>query len=320
MDATGQGVGLEKESQEYTGTFRDMWELHGWKSPISFLHSLVYYGDTKRYVRILSSILTVVVDKSPRFLGHSSLYKYVLNWLPRRYHGKVLTMDHAKQILTLNRDVDINPEEAKRVLTYDMVNQIVMKSPGTVAIGDCSCRMRKENPCQPIHVCMFIGEPFASFAVAHGKDKLNIHYATQEEALDVLRQAHEAGYVHNAFFKDAAGDRLFALCNCCSCCCGGVQVANFFQDFFEGDNPELKMLESSGYVAVHNPEHCQSCGTCMEICNFKALFLNESHIPQVDVKRCLGCGLCVDKCQAKAIHLERDFTKAEPLDLSVLDN
>ena len=310
---------MDKPTPEYTGTNRDFWKMHGPIHPFLFFHALFYYGNTRRYVNILTILLTFLMKQSPAFLGKSAAYKWVVNWLPRRYHGKVLRLDHATQILRLDKDVHVPPDQAKRVLTYDMVNQIVMKTPGSIAIGDCACRVRRENPCMPLHVCMFIGEPFATYAVAHGKKTLNIHYATQDEALEVLQQAHKAGYVHNAFFKDAAGDRLFAICNCCSCCCGGMQAQNWFHNFFAGDNPELKILESSGFVAVHRPEKCQACGKCGEVCSFEAVSLGPSGKPVVDTSRCLGCGICVDQCPAQAIVMERDPGKPEPLDLSVLD-
>lgn len=318
MGAAKLGAKAGKAKEEYTGRPGDFWRMHGWRRPLHFLHAVIYYGNTRRYVHVLTVVLTYVMERSPKFLNNSAAYKWLLNWLPRRYHGKVLTCEHAAQILTLNQDVHVQPDQAKRVLTYDMVNQIVLKNPNSVAVGDCACRVRRENPCTPYHVCMFVGEPFATYAVQHGREKLNIHYVTQEEALAVLQRAHEAGYVHNAFFKDAAGDRLFAICNCCLCCCGGMQAQSWFRDFFQGDNPELKMLESSGYVAVHDPDKCQGCGQCVEACGFLAVKMEDGR-PVVEPDRCLGCGICADKCPSGAIVLNRDYSKPEPLDLSALE-
>ncbi len=48
------------------------------------------------------------------------------------------------------------------------------------------------------------------------------------------------------YYKDAMLNRFYAICNCCSCCCGAMNAWN-------NGTP---MLASSGYVAVVDEELC----------------------------------------------------------------
>jgi len=300
-----------------TGRPIDFWRVHGWRHPFLFLHAIYYFGNPRRYIRKLLAIFNALETYLPKPLWRVPGIKSLLVYLPARYHGKVLTVQDARKLINLDAEVHVAPEQAKRVLPYDLVNQIVINSAGTIALGDCVCRSLIENPCKPNHVCMFIGEPFATYAVKRGKE-LNIHYATKEQALDALQQAHEAGYIHNAFFKDAAGDRLFALCNCCSCCCKGIGITNIFKELYRGDDPMPRMLESSGYLAVRDEERCTGCGVCVDVCHFQAMKRNGSDKPSVDPYKCLGCGHCVDRCEQKALTLQRNPQGSLPLDVNEL--
>jgi len=323
MLVTSSGSPDKKTTQKaYTGKPIDFWRLHGWRHPFLFLHSIIYFGNPRRYVGTLIKIFNFLDRNVPKWIWKLPGVKQALVYLPNRYHGKVLTLDNAKTIINLNQDVKVDPLRAKRVLTYEHVNQIVINSSDTIALGDCVCRSLIDNPCTPNHMCMFMGEPFATYAVKRGK-RLNIHYATKEEALEALRQSHELGYVHNAFFKDAAGDRLFALCNCCGCCCKGIEITKIFKDIYAGDVPPPRMVEPSGFLAVHDQEKCVGCGTCVESCHFKAVTLisaNGDRKAEINQKHCFGCGICVDRCQAGAIRLVRDPYGTMPLDMEHLIN
>ena len=109
--------------------------------------------------------------------------------------------------------------------------------------------------------------------------------------------------MHHAFFKDAMLGRFYAICNCCSCCCGAMQAHRH----------GTPMLASSGYAARVDPELCVACGTCIELCQFDALSTsNDTAV--VDAARCMGCGICASGCPQAAVHLERDAAKGEPLE------
>jgi len=101
--------------------------------------------------------------------------------------------------------------------------------------------------------------------------------------------------------------RFYAICNCCSCCCGAIHA-------HQNGTP---MLASSGYVALVDEDSCVACENCIPNCQFGALALG-AFIMEVDTGKCMGCGVCVDKCPQEAISLKRDESKGEPLEIFAL--
>jgi len=131
---------------------------------------------------------------------------------------------------------------------------------------------------------------------------------SQAEALHILDIAHDHGFVHTAYFEKAVGERLNVICNCCSCCCGGMKAWNLY----EGAVP---ILAPSGYLAQIN-EDCIGCGECVEACQFHAIHMDEEKdIAVVNEIKCMGCGVCENACAQEAIALQRDPAKGDPLDI-----
>jgi MinD superfamily P-loop ATPase len=63
-----------------------------------------------------------------------------------------------------------------------------------------------------------------------------------------------------------------------------------------------------GQVAIIDPEKCELCGRCYEVCRFDAV-IYEACIPgddtyRVDPLACEGCASCVYQCPEEAIHCE----------------
>jgi Pyruvate/2-oxoacid:ferredoxin oxidoreductase delta subunit len=219
------------------------------------------------------------------------------------YHGKVVPLDAATQLVTIQEDVDLG--DLEQTIPYALARDIVLKNPDHIVVLECPCRAVRPNACQPLDVCLVIGEPFASFVAEHHPRRSR--WLSQSEAVDILRAEHERGHVHHAFFKDAMLGRFYAICNCCSCCCGAMQA-------HRNGTP---MLASSGYVAQVDADLCTACGTCADFCQFAALSLNDDHAV-VDLVACMGCGVCVSCCPQEAIELVRDPAKGEPLDIQEL--
>jgi ferredoxin len=152
---------------------------------------------------------------------------------------------------------------------------------------------------------MVIGQPFVDFVLEHNPH--SSRRITQAEALELLQAEHERGHVHSAWFKDACLDRFYSICNCCKCCCGGIEAMTKYG---------VAMMAPSGYVAQIDEYLCTACGTCAETCPFGALSVEETSI--LDWEKCMGCGVCVEKCPEGAISLERDERKGTPLDVRLL--
>jgi len=121
-------------------------------------------------------------------------------------------------------------------------------------------------------------------------------------------QSKRKGMLHCVhYYKDAMLGRFYAICNCCSCCCGAMNAWN-------NGTP---MLASSGYVAQVDEDLCAACGNCADYCQFKAISVDNGYAV-VDYEACMGCGVCVSKCPQEAISLLRDPARGEPLEIQKL--
>ena len=219
------------------------------------------------------------------------------------YHGKVVPLEAATQLVTVGEEVCL--PDLERVIPYARARDIILKNPDHIAVIDCPCRVARADPCLPLDVCLVIGEPFASLLVEYHPRRAR--RITAEEAVAILRAEEERGHVHHAFFKDAMLDRFYAICNCCACCCGAMQA-------HQRGTP---MLASSGYVSRVDPDRCVGCGLCADLCPFGALAVRGG-LAVVDVAACMGCGVCVSHCPNEALRLVREPARPEPLEIQRL--
>jgi len=276
-------------------------------SLFDWLHGYIYARWIYLYIGIGlgKHPLARIVGPPVRFLGR---------FLPRKddpnrgtfadgYHGKVVPLDAAIQLVTVQEDVNLG--DLEQIIPYPVARDIVLKNPDHIVVMDCPCRSARENPCLPLDVCLVVGEPFASFVMEH--DPHRARWISQSEAIDILRAEQERGHVSHAFLKDAMLNRFYAICNCCSCCCGAM----------EAQRNGTPMLASSGYVAQVDADLCVGCGSCADDCPFGAVSVDNGYAV-VDGAACMGCGVCVTHCPQEAIDLERDPAKGEPLEIQKL--
>ncbi len=219
------------------------------------------------------------------------------------YHGKAVPLEQATQLVMVEEEIRLT--DLEQVIPYGKARDIVLQNPDHIVVLDCPCRMARKNPCQPVDVCLIIGEPFAGFVADHHPERAR--WIKREEAVQILREEDERGHVHHAFFKDAMLDRFYAICNCCSCCCGAVQA----------HRTGVPMLAPSGYVSRVDGGLCIQCGECVDVCPFDALSLGDWSAV-VDEGACMGCGVCVSRCEQGALELVRDADHGEPLDVRAL--
>ena len=216
------------------------------------------------------------------------------------YHGKVVTTGAARQLVLVQEDIRLH--DLEKIIPYRIARDIILQNPDHIVALECPCRTSRPNPCLPLDVCLIVGEPFAGFVLEHHPRRSRP--ISQGEAARILEEEHARGHVHHAFFKQAMLGRFYAICNCCSCCCGAMQA-------WRNGTP---MLASSGYVSQVDGALCIGCGVCVEACPFGALDMGEETV-LISQERCMGCGVCVSSCEQGALSLLRDASKGEPLEL-----
>lgn len=221
------------------------------------------------------------------------------------YHGKAVPLEAATQLVTVEEEIRVT--DLEQVIPYTRARDIVLKNPDHIVVLDCPCRAARSEPCEPLDVCLIVGEPFASLVKEHHPRRAR--WITPEEAVEILRAEDERGHVHHAFFKDAMLNRFYAICNCCACCCGAMQA----------HRQGVPMLASSGYVASVDAASCVGCGLCAEACQFAALSVKDG-LANVDTGECMGCGVCVSRCERGALSLMREPEKGRPLKIRELMN
>jgi len=219
------------------------------------------------------------------------------------YHGKAVPLEQATQLVTVEEEIRL--EDLEQVIPYAKARDIVLRNPDHIVVLDCPCRVSRSNPCLPLDVCLIVGEPFASMVAEYHPERSR--RITPDEAVDILRAEDARGHVHHAFLKDAMLGRFYAICNCCSCCCGAMQA----------HQSGVPMLASSGYVCRARVELCVACGTCVDSCPFDALSVGDQTVA-VDNDACMGCGVCISQCAEGALSLVHDPDRGEPLDIRTL--
>ena len=261
-------------------------------SRLSGIHAYVYGRWTNQYLDVLVKRILPRLDEEG------------LKWWRDRYHGKVLTLDQAEAIVL--RDHDLPRQDlGEQIIPYPLARDIVLTGTPDIAAYECACRHARRDHCEPTQVCMIVGQPFVDFLLEHNPH--STRRLTQAEAVDLLRAEHERGHVHSAWFKDAMDGRFYAICNCCSCCCAGIEAMT------EYGSP---IMASSGFVARLDADACSGCGDVRRACPFGALSVDD--VARVDWDACMGCGACESQCPAECIELVRDERKGEPLDVRLL--
>jgi ferredoxin len=216
------------------------------------------------------------------------------------YHGKVVPLEEAKRLVTVEQEVTLSVPE--KVIPYALARDIVLRNPDHIVALECPCRSVREGPCTPLDVCLIVGEPFAGFVIEHHPRRSR--WISQQEAVQILVEERDRGHVHHAFLKDAMLGRFYAICNCCSCCCGAMQA----------QRNGTPMLTSSGYMAHVDAKLCAACGLCVDGCQFDAIAVHGDRA-RIDGQACMGCGVCVSRCPEGAIELVREPAKGLPLEI-----
>jgi len=268
---------------------------HGLKNALTLatLHSYVYLRWTRQYIKLGLNL----------FLPRSTV-RDRKKWADA-YHGKVLTHEQARRIITLDHPIPLR--DLEQIIPYPAARDLVLNGPPDVVAYECICRNARTSPCKPSQVCMVIGQPFANFILEH--HPTTSRRLSQSEALELLRQEHERGHLHSAWFKDVMLNRFYAICNCCKCCCGGLEGMVKYG---------MGNIASSGYVARIDEASCNGCGKCERSCPFGSA-TTAGGTSSILWEKCMGCGVCEGQCPRHAITLVRDERKGIPFDVRMMN-
>lgn len=273
-----------------------MARLNGWRRLLNgeTLHGYVYARWPNQYVA-LGRALEPYLFRFP----------FIKRYLADTYHGKVMPTPLARRLVSVRQPIALHSME--QVVPYPLARDIILQVPVDVAAIECPCRASVPDPCLPTQVCLAVGKPFVDFTLEHHPE--TSRRLTTAEALALLEGEARRGHVHTAYFKESAAGRFYAICNCCKCCCGGIDAMVRWG---------VPMVASSGYLAEVAEDRCVGCGACAEVCPFGALTLEEGGAPRIDGERCMGCGVCAGRCAAGALALVRAPHKGLPLDVHAL--
>jgi len=258
---------------------------------LNAVHGYIYGRWTPQYIRLLLNYIFPRLEPRGR------------KWWADRFHCKVILPEEAKAIVTINKDIPLC--DLEQIIPYPIARDFVLKGPPEIVVYECACRHTREHPCLPTQVCMIIGQPFVNFILEqHPHSSRRI---TQEEAVELIEAEHKRGHIQTAWFKDAMGGRFYAMCNCCKCCCFGMESMARWA---------VPMIAPSGYIAQVNDKVCEACRACEDICPFEAIRVNNT--ASVNWEACMGCGVCLGRCPNEAMTLVRDERKGIPLDVRML--
>ena len=201
----------------------------------------------------------------------------------------------APQLRTIPVGESINAQA--EVMPYEQVEELV-RAYDTFSVSNCICRQEKhimgEGCDKPMEVCLGFGS-IAEHATRSGRGRA----ISQQEALDILRQAEEAGLV----MQPSNAKNAMFICACCGCCCGVLRNVKRF--------PKPASLVSSAFVAALDTSSCQGCGACETRCQMEAIHVHDG-VAALDLDRCIGCGLCVTTCPSGSLSLVRKPQDEQP--------
>ncbi len=185
------------------------------------------------------------------------------------------------------------------ILPYDDIKAMLQNSK-SFRVRDCICRVQQDalgsRKCEfPLKNCM-------TFSPVERPKRPND--ITKEQALSLLDETERLGLVHTVsnVIKD-----VYYVCNCCGCCCAILRGIT--------DWGIEESVARANYFAVVDTEKCNSCGTCIDRCQVKAIIEKDDAVV-VRLEKCIGCGLCVTGCPTQAASLVRksDTELIEPPD------
>jgi NAD-dependent dihydropyrimidine dehydrogenase PreA subunit len=229
----------------------------------------------KRYAWIEVRFLTLlfwILNLPEKFPIFGKLWVRKLNYyLAGKFVGEHMV---AGQVMTLGEMlefIDDLPEESR------------------IAVGPCRCRLATHACDHPLETDIVIMTGTQIWLDLFPQDYREI---SREEAREKVKACYEIGLVpmldRHMYFRGSTN--YFVICNCCGCAC--VPINGYI--YYKGTG--FRFIPSV-YRSTVDPDKCEGCGTCVEVCAFEERKLFGGKVRVLD---CQGCGQCVRVCPNQA--------------------
>lgn len=150
-------------------------------------------------------------------------------------------------------------------------------------VSNCGCRENAGNCKQSrIDVCLCFNE----YDSGSGTD---FHQVDKKFAEELMREAKQKNLVTRPFRDEKDFSQTGGICFCCQDCCG------YFTD-------PAEKCDKGIFIEKTDPEVCNDCGLCVEICYFGARTIKNGKL-QLNRENCYGCGLCIKNCPLQCIQM-----------------
>lgn len=178
------------------------------------------------------------------------------------------------------------------IMDYDRASNVI-KNAKFITASMCFCRHKMEHlgkACSaPMDVCLTFGDSAYTLS-KHGYGRA----IEAAEGLEILNMAYDYNLVQCG---ENVRDGSVFLCNCCGCCCEGMQAIKQFG--------YLNPIQTTAFLPQVIEDSCIGCGKCSKACPIDAIKIDTlSKKAKVDENICLGCGICVRNCHKKSIYLK----------------
>ena len=196
---------------------------------------------------------------------------------------------HEEQISFSSKVVPVlkSLETKQWILPAEQVLEI-LRNARSIALLNCECRTHYKRCDKPLEVCLVLDE-VGDKLVTKGEAR----HISLVEAKGVLHKANESGLIHLSLYMP--DHKVWAVCNCCPCCCHELQIVKRFG--------RKDLMVRSEYVAETDMDTCTHCGQCVERCIFGARVFQDGQMVY-NAAACLGCGLCVTVCSVAATSMQ----------------
>jgi electron transport complex protein RnfB len=176
---------------------------------------------------------------------------------------------------------------SRPVAPYEDVKALIERQ-DRIAVARCFCAVQQQllgSDCdQPLEVCLMLGF-YGEYYVEQGMGRK----ISQEEALEILDMAEEAGLVHQIPDTQDPGAMLKMI-------------------------PNPAALVPYNFFCRVDSDSCNGCEICLDRCSMGAIAMTSDQVAAIDLTKCIGCGLCLDTCPEEALTLvsKPDEQRREP--------